>query len=74
MGSPGEPERGVIDANLLYTYDRLMARMPEGTSKDAIRKLVDDGALPVHRIGHFNWFWGAEVIAASRVGRDDLRE
>ena len=71
---PLTPERGVIRADEFYTYDQLMARLPERTSREAIRKLVREKALPVHDIGGFSWFFGLEVIHASRVSSDDLRE
>lgn len=69
--NPSFPERGVLRADEFYTFDALMTRLPEGTAREAIRRLVKEKALAVYRIGKFTWFYGAEVIAASRVGGDD---
>lgn len=63
---PSSPERGVLRADEFYTYEALMRRLPEKTSEDAIRRLISTKSLPVHRIGGFRWFFGAELIAASR--------
>lgn len=47
------------------TYDELLMLLPQPMNKDAIRKLVREKRLPVHKIGMHRMFLGAEVIAAS---------
>lgn len=74
MNCSPEPERGVLRADEFYTYEALMRRLPEKTSEDAIRRLVSSRSLPVHKIGGFRWFFGAEIIAASRDTPDDFHE
>ena len=64
--------RGVLRADEFYDFESLMEHLPEGVSRDAIRKLVSEKSLPVHRIGHYRFFYGREIIEASRVGGDEM--
>jgi hypothetical protein len=49
------------------TYDELLTLLPQPMNKDAIRKLVKEKRLPVHKIGMHRMFLGAEVIACSVI-------
>jgi hypothetical protein len=68
--TPDLPPRRLRPDDFL-TYDELLMVLPPKTTKDAIRKLVKERGLPVHRIGMHRMFLGSEVIAASTVGGDD---
>lgn len=53
------------------TFEELMERLPENVNRDAIRKLVRERGLQVHRIGRHRMFYVREVIVASTVGTTD---
>lgn len=55
------------------TYDELLLVLPQPMTREAIRKLVKENGLKVHRIGLHRMFLGAEVIAASATG-DNLED
>jgi len=79
--STSEPETSVqnsprmpLRADEFLTFDELMERLPPKTTREAIRKLVKERGLKVHRIGLHRMFWVQEVIVASAVGGDDLED
>lgn len=63
-----------LRADEFLTFDQLMERLPKPMTREAIRKLVKERGLKVHRIGLHRMFFVSEVIAASAVGDDDLEE
>jgi hypothetical protein len=56
------------------TFEQLMDKLPDSTSREAIRKLERERGLPAHRIGKTKFYYVRELIAASAVGPDDQEE
>lgn len=61
-----------LRADEFLSFEQLMKRLPKPINRDAIRKLVKERGLPVHRIGKHCMFYVREVIAASAVGDQPL--
>jgi hypothetical protein len=56
------------------SFAALMAKLPETTSREAIRDLVKNRGLKAHKIGKTKFFYVRDVIAASAIGEDDDSE
>ena len=64
-------QRRPLLADEFLSFEELMERLPGNTNRDAIRRLVKERGLPVHKIGKHRMFYVRELIAASAVG-DEL--
>lgn len=71
--SPEFP-RGPLREDEFLPFEILMARLPDGTNRDAIRKLFRERGLPRHRIGKTTYISVRELIAASAIGGDEDQE
>lgn len=73
---PTPRERAPLRDYEFLTFEELMERLPRPINREAIRKLIRERSLPVHRIGKHCMFYVREVIIASAVGAigddDDL--
>jgi hypothetical protein len=71
--SPEIPKEPLREDEFL-PFSVLMARLPEGTSRDAIRTLFRERGLPRHRIGKVTYISVRELIVATAIGGDEDQE